>query len=54
MTTNTTANLFAADNQGVVDCFGMKFPNDEARRTYFLEMLKEKLIAQDDDQTSAA
>ena len=26
-----------------VECLGVKFPNDEARRQYFLEKLKEKL-----------
>jgi predicted RNA methylase len=30
-------------NQGPVECFGMSFPNDEQRRKYFLEKLREKL-----------
>lgn len=39
-------NLF--DNQpdkpkGPVECFGMTFPNDEERRKYFLDKLREKL-----------
>ena len=31
------------DAQGPVECLGMTFPNDEARRAYFLEKLREKL-----------
>jgi hypothetical protein len=30
-------------NQQPVECLGMTFPNDEARRQYFLEKLREKL-----------
>ena len=29
--------------EGPVECLGMTFPNDEARRAYFLEKLREKL-----------
>ena len=29
--------------EGEVECLGMKFPNDEERRKYFLEILREKL-----------
>ncbi len=29
--------------QGPVECLGMKFPSDEARRAYFTEKLREKL-----------
>src|ERR1035441_5505703 len=29
--------------QPPVECLGIKFPNDEARRRYFLEKLREKL-----------
>jgi predicted RNA-binding Zn-ribbon protein involved in translation (DUF1610 family) len=39
-------HLFDADKnvaQGPVECLGMRFPNDEARRQYFLEKLREKL-----------
>jgi hypothetical protein len=36
-------NLFAGAAQGPVECLGMTFPNDDARRTYFLEKLREKL-----------
>src|SRR5439155_11590284 len=31
------------DEAEQVECLGMTFPNDEARRTYFLEKLREKL-----------
>ena len=30
-------------NDGPVECLGMTFPNDQARREYFLDKLKEKL-----------
>ncbi|MBU2055720.1 MAG: site-specific DNA-methyltransferase, partial [Proteobacteria bacterium] len=30
-------------SQGPVECLGMTFPNDQARREYFLEKLREKL-----------
>ena len=43
MTTNTNPGLFAVDEQGEVECLGMTFSNDEERRTYFLEILAEKL-----------
>lgn len=33
----------AASQAGPVECLGMQFPSDEARRAYFLEKLKEKL-----------
>ena len=33
----------AAAAQGPVECLGMKFPNDEARRAHFTEKLREKL-----------
>lgn len=38
-------NLFQADAQGdgPVECLGMTFESDEARREYFLEILREKL-----------
>src|ERR1700680_2731315 len=29
--------------QGMVECLGLTFNNDEARRAYFLEILREKL-----------
>ncbi len=32
-----------SQNSGPVECLGMTFPNDEARRQYFLEKLREKL-----------
>src|ERR1035441_910441 len=28
--------------EGPVECLGMKFPHDEARRTYFLQKLREQ------------
>jgi predicted RNA-binding Zn-ribbon protein involved in translation (DUF1610 family) len=35
---------FVTDDQGgPVECLGMKFPNDQARREYYLAILKEKL-----------
>ena len=35
---------FVTDDQdGPVECLGMTFPNDQARREYFLGKLKEKL-----------
>ena len=35
---------FVTDDQGgPVECLGMTFPNDQARREYFLAKLKEKL-----------
>ena len=40
-------DLFASENhnstQEPVECLGMKFPNDEARREYFTNILREKL-----------
>ncbi|MBO0244957.1 MULTISPECIES: DNA methyltransferase [unclassified Vibrio] len=40
-------NLFGAENEkkdsGPVDCLGMTFESDEARRTHFIEQLREKL-----------
>ena len=33
----------ARSAQGPVECLGMTFPNDEARRAYFTEKLREKL-----------
>ena len=32
-----------SQSNGPVECFGMTFPNDEARREYFTEKLREKL-----------
>jgi len=43
MTKNATPGLFTAEPQAAVECLGMKFPNNEARRAYFLEKLREKL-----------
>ena len=31
------------DQDGPVECLGMTFPNDQARRDYFLAKLREKL-----------
>jgi hypothetical protein len=47
MAKKANQDLFDAEKdaaaQGPVECLGMTFPNDEARRTYFLEKLREKL-----------
>ena len=45
-TRDSAQNLFreaATNDSGPVDCLGMTFNSDEARREYFLERLKEKL-----------
>ena len=40
----TSQKTFVTNDQGdPVECLGMTFPNDQARRAYFLEKLKEKL-----------
>src|ERR1043165_9772789 len=47
MAKQTKENLFGSESdssaQGPVECLGMKFPNDEARRAHFTEKLREKL-----------
>jgi 16S rRNA G966 N2-methylase RsmD len=47
MVKNAKQDLFDAEKhtaaQGPVECLGIKFPNDEARRNYFLGKLREKL-----------
>src|SRR5262245_8711248 len=46
MAKNTSRSLFPAQqdaDQKPVECLGMTFPSDEARRAYFLEKLREKL-----------
>ena len=47
MAKQTKQELFGSESdistQGPVECLGMKFPNDEARRAYFTEKLREKL-----------
>jgi DNA modification methylase len=43
MTKNTNSGLFAAEVQGAVECLGKTFPNDEARRAFFLDKLRAKL-----------
>ena len=44
---NDRTSLFPEDrlaaSQGTVECLGMTFPSEDARRSYFLERLKEKL-----------
>ena len=37
------STALAAAQQGPVECLGMTFENDEKRREYFLEKLREKL-----------
>src|SRR5262249_50663683 len=42
--TKPSQRTFVTDDQGgPVECLGRTFANDEARRTYFLEKLREKL-----------
>jgi hypothetical protein len=47
MAKQTTQNLFGSESgssaKGPVECLGLKFPNDEARRAHFTEKLREKL-----------
>lgn len=47
MAKQTKETLFDAGSdksaQGPVECLGMKFPNDEARRAHFTEILRKKL-----------
>lgn len=46
MTKQTKNELFdskSSSTQGPVECLGMTFPNDEARRAHFTEKLREKL-----------
>ncbi len=46
MAKQTKQHLFDAEKdaaKGPVECLGMSFPTDEARRTYFLAKLREKL-----------
>jgi len=39
----TQKTFVTSDHNGQVQCLGMTFPSEEARREYFLEKLKEKL-----------
>lgn len=47
MAKQTKETLFGSESgssaQGPVECLGMKFPNDEARRAHFTEILRKKL-----------
>src|ERR1043165_8682283 len=47
MAKQTKQDLFSSGDgtsaQEPVECLGMKFPNDDARRAYFPEKLREKL-----------
>jgi predicted RNA methylase len=43
MTKITNPRLFADEAKGTVECLGMRFPNDEARREHFLQKLRERL-----------
>jgi len=46
MATSQQAQLFNTNlekKQGPVECLGMTFDNDEKRRAYFIERLREKL-----------
>ena len=39
----TQKTFVTGQNDGPVECLGMTFPNDQARREYFLGKLEEKL-----------
>ena len=41
--TTSQLNFVQAKHEGPIECLGMAFQTDEARRTYFLEKLREKL-----------
>jgi len=43
MAKTTQKTFVTIDQNGPVECLGMTFPNDQARRDYFLGKLKEKL-----------
>lgn len=43
MNSNENLNLHSEQTSGPVECLGLKFPSDEARREHFLKLLAEKL-----------
>jgi DNA modification methylase len=43
MNNNESLNLHSAKIDGPVECLGLKFPSDQARREHFLRLLAEKL-----------
>ena len=43
MAKSTQKTFVTSQNDGPVECLGMTFPNDQARREYFLGKLREKL-----------
>lgn len=43
MTSNENLNLHSEQSSGPVECLGLKFPSDQARREHFLKLLAEKL-----------
>src|ERR1035441_993812 len=47
MANTTQTKMFGSDkgasSKQPVECLGIKFPNEEARRQYFIEKLREKL-----------
>lgn len=43
MTSNDNLNLHSEQASGPVECLGLKFPSDQARREHFLKLLAEKL-----------
>ena len=47
MPMDTSMNLFNAGKDSIsgkpIECLGKTFPNDEARRSYFIELLRAKL-----------
>lgn len=42
-TTHESQNLFQEPAEGAVECLGLMFPSEEARRAHFLKLLAEKL-----------
>ena len=45
MAKTTQKTFVTGQNDGPVECLGMTFPNDQARREYFTEKLHEKPIS---------
>lgn len=43
MTSNENLNLHSEQASGPVECLGLKFPSDQARREHYLKLLAEKL-----------
>ena len=43
MAKTTQKTFVTSDQNGPVECLGMTFPNEQARREYFMGELREKL-----------